>query len=174
MWALAAGLLVGMASLAVAASASIAPASVSDRAWRVSPPDEPPLDPSQRAAADMIALVNVERGERGLPFVYPDPRVAAAAEAHAGDMAANRRMQHSGSDGSDAGLRLQRAGYAWSDWGENIGAGFVEPKALFDAWMNSPAHREHLIGDFRDIGVGAAATPDGVVYWSLVVATPVP
>lgn len=171
-WAVGAGLMVGTASVAAAASVTIdAPAAVVDRAQRLNPSAEGDLTPEQRAVVELVELVNVERTSRGLPVVWLDPQVTAAAHVHAADMAANRVMQHAGSDGSDGGVRLERAGYTWTSWGENIAAGFVDPRALLDAWMGSPAHRSNILGDFTDVGVGAVATPDGVPYWTLLMAT---
>ena len=164
--------MVGTASLAVAASPDIsAPAQVHDRAQRATPAPDAALTPEQRAVVEMATLVNVERGERGLPLLRLDERASAAARAHAADMATMRLMQHVGSDGSDGGDRLARAGFAWSAWGENIAAGFVDPRTLLAAWMNSEGHRANLLGDFTDVGVGVVATADGVPYWSLLVAS---
>lgn len=161
----------GTASLAVAASPVLqTPASVFDRAQRLNPTFEEELTPEERATVEMVTMINVERGSRGLPFLRLDDRMTRAALAHAADMAANRRMQHLGTDGSDGGMRLTEEGYVWSSWGENIGAGFVDPRTLFTSWMNSDTHRFNLLGDFTDIGVGAVATPDGVPYWALLVA----
>jgi uncharacterized protein YkwD len=171
MWVLASGLVVGTASLAAAASSTIArPAEVADRALRLSPTFEPDLTPGQRVVAEMVALVNIERGRRGLPFLRLDDQLSAAARVHAADMASMRRMQHVGSDGSDGGIRLSRTGFVWSSWGENIGAGFTDPAVLFESWLNSPDHRANLLGDFTEIGVGVVATSDGVPYWALLVA----
>ena len=165
------GLVLGTASLTVAASSTIhQPARVADRAHRLTPTFEPELTPEQRAIVELADLINIERGRRGLPFLRLDDRVSAAARAHAADMATVRRMQHLGSDGSDGGARLTRAGYGWTIWGENIGAGFLDPTTLFTSWMKSSDHRSNLLGDFSEIGIGVVATPDGVPYWSLLVA----
>jgi uncharacterized protein YkwD len=162
----------GGASLTYAAVGQIdRPAAVDSAAVRIDPPDDAGLTPEQRAAFAMVELVNAERSRRGLRVLTWDDRVGAAAAAHAADMAAHRRMGHEGSDGSDAGDRLRRAGFDWTTWGENVGAGFTTAPPLFDAWMGSPGHRAHLLGDFRYVGVGAVAAVDGTPYWALVVAS---
>lgn len=141
------------------------------RADRVDPPPAADLTPEQRAAFAMVELVNAERARHGLPAMAWDDRAGAAAHAHAADMAANRVMQHAGTDGSDAGDRLHRFGFDWVKWAENIGAGFHDADSLFAAWMDSSGHRQNILGDFRVIGVGAVAASDGAPYWSLVVAS---
>lgn len=171
-WAVAAGLLVGVASLAGAASPGIdAPARVADHAQRLASAADTDLAPEERAVAEMVALINVERSNRGLPRLRLDDRISAAARAHAADMVSMGRLQHTGSDGSDGGDRLTRAGFVWTGWAENIGAGFFEPSVLFTAWMNSANHRSNLLGDFTDVGAGVVTGADGVPYWSLSVAS---
>lgn len=166
---------VGTASLAVAAPSSIrAPASVDDVARRMAPSSEPDLAAEQRAIDELLVLINTVRAERGLPFLRLDGQASTAARTHAADMASMRRMQHIGSDGSDGGLRLTRAGYPWTTWGENLGGGFGEPAALVDAWMASESHNSNLLGDFIDVGIGVVATWDGIPYWCVVFASTVP
>jgi uncharacterized protein YkwD len=170
-WAATAGLVVGTASLSAAASSSIPGAGrVADRAERLNLSYGPELTPEQRTVVELVGLVNIERGIRGLPSLRLDDRASAAARAHAAEMASLRRLQHVGLDGSDGGVRLGRAGFVWSAWGENIGAGFGDPGTLVGAWMDSTNHRANLVGEFTDIGVGVVATADGVPYWSLLVA----
>jgi len=170
--AIAATVTVFTASLAYAAAGRLdAPAQVHQPALRLSPPDNQRLTPEQRAAYDMVAIVNLERAERGLPAYVWHDQVGDAAYEHSADMAIHRSLQHAGRDGSNAGLRLTRAGFVWTTWGENIGAGFSEPQPLFTAWFNSPSHRPQLLGDYRYIGVGAVASSDGTPYWTLVVAS---
>jgi uncharacterized protein YkwD len=124
--------------------------------------------PAQVAA--MLDLVNAERDSRGLsPLTWHD-RVAAAAQVHSDDMAAHRSLQHAGTDGSNGGVRLTRAGFVWTAWGENIGAGFDTAQPLFAAWMGSTGHRDHLLADFQYVGIAVAIAGNGDAYWTLVVA----
>lgn len=159
-------------SVVVAAVSAIdAPADVDRVAHRLAPPFRPEQTGVERAASEVVDLVNDERTRRGLPILLPHELVAAAAMGHAADMAARRTMVHLGADGSDTGDRLDRHGFAWRDWGEAIGAGFTTPESLFEAWMASDADRSHVLSDQTYIGVGVAATSDGVPYWVLDVAT---
>lgn len=166
-----AAVVLGTASLAAATSIAIdGPAHVTIRARRLNPTFEPDLTPEQRAVVETVNLVNHERGTRGLPPLRLDDRAAAAARSHAVDMAASATMRHVGSDGADGGDRLAAAGYEWSSWAENLGAGFVDPRTLVAVWMDSSGHRSNLLGDFADIGVGVEASAEGILYWSLLVA----
>src|SRR5690606_24622633 len=133
-WTVVTGLVVGTASVSVGASPGLQlPARVGDPAQRLSSAHTHDITPEARAVVDMLGLVNRERAARGLAPLALDDRASAAARAHAADMAAVGRLQHTGTDGSDGGIRLQRAGLVTTWWGENIGVGFHEPAALLTA-----------------------------------------
>ena len=160
----------GGASVVARAAAVDDAAAVQQPARRVEIPNNSQYPIAERPGRDMLSIINLARLERGLPIFFWDGQVATAAAAHSGDMAARRQLAHLGSDGSNTGDRLNRVGVAWSTWGENVGAGFDDPQVLFDAWVGSPSHAQHLFGDFTSVGVGVVATPDGVAYWTLVLA----
>ena len=162
----------GAASIASAELGTIAASADVDRvALRVSPPFESIADPTERATVELTDLVNQERNRRGLPNLLPHAQVAAAAMAHSGDMAARAMAVHFGVDGADTGDRLAREGFTSMVWGELIGAGYQTPQQLFDVWIVNEVHRAHLLSDNVYVGVGVAATAEGVPYWTLVVAT---
>lgn len=140
-------------------------ATASTRAQRLDPPPAAVAD--ERGVQSILEMVNAERDRRGLaPMTWHD-QVAVAALAHSTDMAARGVMSHTGSDGSNAGDRLRRAGFAWTAWGENIAAGFDSGAAVFDAWMASPGHRNQILGNFTYVGIAAVAAPNGTPYWTM-------
>lgn len=140
-------------------------------AERLDPPEA--TDPLATASRQVVDLVNAERAQRGLAPLRFDSRLATAAERHAQDQAARRQMSHQGSDGSDAGVRIRRAGYVWSAWAENIAYGHVSPGSVVNAWMNSSGHRLNILSTtLTDTGVGVAVGPDGRYYWTQVFASP--
>ena len=169
---LVAGVMAVGGSVATAGVATIErPAQVDRTAHRLAPPFGADLDPNERVALELVDLINLERNRRGLPNFQVNASVSAAAMAHAGDMAAREQLAHIGTDGSDAGARLHRAGFAWRTWGETIGAGFATPQPVMDAWLASPDHRPSLLGDTTYAGAGVVATAGNVPYWVLVVAS---
>ncbi|MET8506959.1 CAP domain-containing protein [Streptomyces sp. NPDC004787] len=112
--------------------------------------------------SEVVDLVNAERRKAGCPPVRSDPRLRAAAQRHADDMAARNYYAHAGRDGRDAGDRIRAAGYAWSAWGENIHRGPHSAAQAVDEWMNSAAHRQNILDcSFEDIGVGVNLTGNG-------------
>jgi uncharacterized protein YkwD len=121
----------------------------------------------QFGVQSVVDLVNAERRRNGLAPTAWHPQVAAAALAHSSDMAARGVMSHTGSDGSNTGDRLRRAGFEWTAWGENVAAGFTDAAAVFNAWMGSSGHRRQILGNFTYVGVAAVAATDGTPYWTL-------
>lgn len=133
---------------------------------------DPPTDPLVTATRQALDLVNAERARRGLAPMRFDSRLALVAQRHSEDQAARRQMSHRSGDGSDAGVRLRRAGYGWSSWAENVAYGQTSAASVMNAWMNSPPHRANILSTLTDTGVGVAVGSDGRWYWTQVFANP--
>lgn len=150
-------------------------ARASSGARRASPPlaatTPAPTDEATALAAEVVRLANQERVTAGLPQLTAHPAATAAALAHSQDQAAHGRMSHTGSDGSNAGTRLSRAGFDWRAWGENVAVGYRTPSDVVAAWMGSPGHRANVLNAaFTTIGIGVATDADGRAYWTMVLA----
>ncbi|HSC14868.1 MAG TPA: CAP domain-containing protein [Gammaproteobacteria bacterium] len=135
-------------------------------------------------AARVLELVNEARAQQrrcgrqrmsathALTLSAPLTRAAAA---HAADMAANGFMGHRGSDGSEVGERVRRAGYVWRSVGENVAAGQPDPESVVRAWLDSPGHCTNLMGpQFVAMGVAFVAAPQSElrILWAQVFAAP--
>ena len=124
----------------------------------------------------IFCLMNAMRANAGLPALTQQDQLAQASVGHSQDMVANKYFAHDALDGRDVVARLKAVAYipASGQWvvGENLawGSGTLgTPKALVNAWMNSPPHRENLLAtDYREVGLGVvygtpnAQAPDGV------------
>ena len=144
-------------------------ASAGAPAKRLQPPAAAPaVDPT---VATVVALTNEARAAAGVAPVVDDARLDAAASGHSADQAAHQTMSHTGSNGSTCGQRLTAAGYSWRTWGENVAAGQTSAAQVVQAWLNSPGHRVNMLNPaFTGIGVGVAAGPNGVLYWTMDLA----
>jgi uncharacterized protein YkwD len=92
-----------------------------------------------------------------------------AARCHSMDMGENDFFSHTGSDGSDPGARIRRAGYAPRTWGENIAAGYSTVADVVQGWMDSPGHCRNIMnGSFNETGVGYGNFPGTTYrhYWT--------
>lgn len=125
----------------------------------------PAQSPSQDFIQRIVDLTNQQRASHGLPPVSLDPALTQAAQAHSDDMANNNYFSHTGSDGSDPGQRIARAGYSpIYAYGENIAAGQPSAEEAMNAWMNSESHRSNILSPyFQHIGVGLAHK-EGTTY----------
>ncbi|MGT2528104.1 CAP domain-containing protein [Streptomyces nojiriensis] len=140
-----------------------APAATRKPAPAPAPPKTSVPAPSGSAAA-VLSLVNQERAAAGCPALTLNAKLTQAAQDHSADMAAHANMSHTGSDGSDPGTRITRAGYAWSSYGENVAYGYSTPEKVMEGWMNSPGHRANILNcSFKEIGIGLAQ-PNS--YWT--------
>ncbi|GGY05978.1 CAP domain-containing protein [Streptomyces hiroshimensis] len=119
------------------------------------------------------ALVNAERSAAGSPPVTGDPRLAAAAGAHAAAMAAQGRLAAESPDGTSLYHRIAATGYRCLTVTEHLVSGPRTPDE-FVAYCLGGADRAL---PFRDpavvhVGVGRAAALSGDTYWTAVWAAP--
>ncbi|MDX3458568.1 CAP domain-containing protein [Streptomyces sp. ME02-8801-2C] len=125
---------------------------------------KPPAGTATPAVARVVALVNSERDKVGCSPVTLDAKLSQAAQAHSADMASHNTMSHTGSDGSDPGQRITRAGYLWSTYGENVAYGYSTPEQVMAGWMASAGHKRNILDcGFKEIGVGVAQPGN---YWT--------
>lgn len=145
-----------------------APAAAKSKAPATTAPATKAASPSTAAAssaeAQVVELVNDERAKVGCSAVKVNAKLTEAAEAHSKDMAEHSNMSHTGSDGSQPGDRIERAGYSWSTYGENVAYGYSSAKSVMEGWMNSSGHKANILNcDFKEIGVGLSGSGN---YWT--------
>src|SRR3982751_222865 len=112
----------------------------------------------------LLQLVNDTRkkgcncGDTYYPPVPPltwNDQLEVAAQEHSEDMDKNKYFSHTAPDGSTAGVRMQRTGYAWTSYGENIASGPESEKSVINGWLSSPGHCKNIMSkNFREMGVG--------------------
>ena len=131
-------------------------------------------EPSQNArpAPDLeelrdqiVEAHNRIRSDEKLNKLSVSKKLNAAAQAHAQDMAAHRKMSHRGSRGSTLTDRIKARAYRYRRAGENVAAGRLTVARLMKGWMDSPHHKRNILGGFSQIGVGCAIDEDGKRYW---------
>jgi uncharacterized protein YkwD len=126
---------------------------------------EPKAPPN---VADIAALVDAHNRERALMKLGPvkaNAKLNEAALAHARDMAEHEKMTHDGSDGSTPAQRVERQGYHFRSTGENVAYGQERVDEVMRTWMDSPPHKEHILGEFTEIGGACVKSEDGTPYW---------
>lgn len=109
--------------------------------------------------------------------VRPNRHLHQAALAHSEDMASQSEggvdpstaLDHTGSDGSDFVLRIDRTEYSGRPGGENIAYGYSTPEQVVQGWVDSDGHCANLMAqDFNEIGVGYVERGPGSPWWTQV------
>jgi uncharacterized protein YkwD len=119
----------------------------------------------KRIEDEVVAIVNRERFNRGLPRLRIDERLRASARAHSQDMAERGYFAHQSPDGTTPAERMRAWGHP-QPGAENIAMGQPRPQVVVTAWMESPGHRANILRpDFQSIGVGIHPTRRGQGPW---------
>lgn len=125
----------------------------------------------------MLDLVNEQRGKGckcgatdmpAVPLLAWNVKLEQAAKNHSQDMFSNNFFSHTGSNGSNAGQRINLAGYQWSSWGENIANGQSTEEIVMQEWLKSEGHCKNIMNSkFKEMGAGRSGN-----LWTQVFATP--
>ncbi|MEJ7911918.1 MAG: CAP domain-containing protein [Chitinophagaceae bacterium] len=112
----------------------------------------------------LLQLVNEKRKQGcqcGDTYYYPVPELAwntqleSAALGHSANMYSNNFFSHIAPDGTKGGARIERAGYDWRAYGENIASGYTSEKEVIAGWIKSPTHCKNLMNRlYKEMGVG--------------------
>ena len=121
-------------------------------------PDIPDCEENQESeTCQVFRLVNIERADADLPAQAWNRELAVAAQLHAEDMVDNDYFDHTSLDGRSFSDRTDDAGYGGFARGENIAAGQQTPEQVMESWMGSTGHRQNILSDADEIGVGFAS-----------------
>jgi uncharacterized protein YkwD len=109
---------------------------------------------------DLINSVRKSGCQCGDTYYGPAPAVTwnnlleNASYVHANDMFQNKYFSHTASDGSGAGERIDRAGYTWTVYGENIASGYKNEQEVVSGWLSSPGHCKNIMNkSYKEMGV---------------------
>ncbi len=145
--------------------------------WEIRAVAAQPADPEKnadpKALCERVVIAhNRIRADAKLPALAVSPKLQAAAELHARDMARRAEMTHKGSDGSEPADRIAAQGYKYRRAGENVAYGSFTIERLMKGWMDSPHHKKNILGSFSQIGVACATAPNGKRYWCVTFGLP--
>jgi uncharacterized protein YkwD len=121
--------------------------------------------------AQIVQLVNAHRTALGLRPLVQAKSLTASAEWKSMNMAGYGYMDHDDPAPVARTLteRFTACGYPTNQggWGENIAYGYPDAHAVMTAWLNDPPHRANIEDPgWTTIGVGAARSSSGVLYWT--------
>lgn len=152
------------AAPAEAPAAEPAAAPAAEAAASAAPPAPAGISPD---AQHILDAMNQQRAAFGLhPYIWSD-QLAAAAQAHAQDLANRGWGSHVGSDGARLRTRYERVGY-WAIYASENWANARDAQHGFDMWWYEPdwgAHRVNILGaNYVEVGIGVAKGGWGYYY----------
>lgn len=121
----------------------------------------------------LIDLINQARADVGRAALTVNPQLTAAAQGHSLDMACNDFLEHSGSDGTWTGDRIEQAGYTSTYYLEVIAIGL--PADAMNQWRITPLDWDAIINSrVTEIGVGYVfvRTSSYGGYWTVNMGGP--
>ncbi|MEM6295605.1 MAG: CAP domain-containing protein, partial [Myxococcota bacterium] len=113
-------------------------------------------------------------GDRSLnpaPDLTLAPELRCASRRHAVDQAYAGTLDHEGTDDSTTLSRVDLAQYPGVPSFELLAGDFLDPEAVVEAWLDSPAECLGLLdGSAEELGVGFARSQDGsTTAWVLLI-----
>jgi uncharacterized protein YkwD len=119
---------------------------------------QPRTGAESSAEQDFLARANGSRSQSGLGSLGGSPGWQEHARNHSEEMAASGSIFH------DSNLGAEAASLGcWRRIGENVGMG-PSVDAIHNALMNSPTHRDNILGDYDALGVGVEISADGTIW----------
>ncbi|MBI5765803.1 CAP domain-containing protein [Candidatus Falkowbacteria bacterium] len=107
-------------------------------------------------ARELIGLTNQYRQEHGLSALSPNARLAQAAVNKARDLLAKQYFNHTSPEGKNFSDWIKEVNYQYFYVGENLAIDFDNNQEVFEAWLNSPTHKDNIVKpQYSEIGLAA-------------------
>ena len=114
--------------------------------------------------SEVVRLVNEIRISHGLKPLTEDWQLSRVARYKSQDMRDLGYFSHTSPTYGSPFEMMKNFGITYRTAGENIAKGYSTPKAVVDAWMNSPGHRANILNSsYTHIGVGYVTSGN---YWT--------
>lgn len=122
---------------------------------------------------EMLVYVNEIRSQYGLSELYGLETLDAVSQTRAEELVTS--YSHTRPDGRSFDTAIDDAGLEWWSNAENIAYGLntmTTAKEAFDAWINSPAHRENILNPkLKYMSVAMVRVDNGddfEIYWEQI------
>ena len=130
-----------------------------------------PVDMSQANAkytyttdeASVLTLVNNYRASFGLNKLEKIDYISIKSEEHDNYMITIGTVSHNYFQDRYENL-VQVIGA--KNVAENLAYNYTTPEGVFNAWLNSPAHKVNIVGDFTHFGIAIRMSSDGKKYYT--------
>jgi len=148
-----------------------------------------PTSCSLNAQEQAVASLAINHPDQGRKTLDCHPILAQVARERALDMGTRRYFSHTNPDGYGPNYLVRQAGYQLPSWWpteptenyiESIAGGYPTPEAAWQAWLDSPGHQRHVLGENEfwaeqtNYGIGYAYVAGSPYrhYWVFITAPP--
>ncbi len=101
----------------------------------------------------ILTLVNQERAKNGLNPLLVNVQLEIAANNKAQYLLDNDLFEHNTKNKMFREW-IKETDYKYSIIGENLATNFYSEESIMDAWMNSNGHRDNILDNYTDTGIG--------------------
>jgi len=99
-------------------------------------------------------FTNQARQSNGLKPLVENQKLEQAAQLKAENMVQNQYFDHTSPSGITPWFWFLKAGYNYKYAGENLAIGFFDSKEVYDAWLNSPSHKDNILNpNYTEVGI---------------------
>lgn len=127
-----------------------------------------PVTVNKSLMLDLVNEVRKKGCQCGDTYYAPAPAVTwntqleLAAYNHSSDMYKNDYFAHNSLDGTTPGTRIEKAGYKWTAYAENIAKGYSTERSVVESWIKSEGHCKNLMNKmYKEMGVARVG-----MYWA--------
>ncbi|MDO8424732.1 MAG: CAP domain-containing protein [bacterium] len=102
----------------------------------------------------LIEYVNQTRDSLGLSSLQENSELDLAAYLKAKDILEKDYFDHWSPEGVSPWHWFDEAGYNYKFAGENLAIGFLDSDEVYQAWLDSPTHKENILNkNYQEIGI---------------------
>lgn len=112
------------------------------------------VDNIEANAKELIEMTNSYRANLNLNELIPNARLTQAAVNKAQNLLAEQYFSHTSPTGKKFSQWIKEVNYKYFYVGENLAIDFSNNQAIFQAWLDSPSHKENIIKpQYQEIGI---------------------
>lgn len=112
------------------------------------------IDNIEANAKELIDITNKYRASLNLGELTPNARLTQAAVNKAQSLLTNQYFAHTSPEGKKFSQWIKEVGYKYFYVGENLAIDFNNNQDIFQAWLDSPTHKENIIKpQYQEIGI---------------------
>jgi len=112
---------------------------------------------------DAMKLINDYRVSIGLKPLAQINYLSVKSEEHDNEMIAVNTISHDGFVTRSENIMKVLGAKTVS---ENLAYNYNTPQAVVTAWLNSPSHKENIVGDFTNFGISVRLDAAGRKYYT--------